>query len=112
MPSPRNSKDSKTSQLHIFTKLLDFACRASDIERVHCKSRAGDNPIKMSGVDLCIPRNERSIRSKRKIVDGWLLLIPFACSHHKKFFKSLLFVYFYLKKNMLILTFKTPKKHA
>ncbi len=31
---------------------------AEKVFTVHCKCRAGENPLKMSCSDLCIPRNE------------------------------------------------------
>ncbi len=35
--------------------------RPTTYQKLHCKWRAGENPIKMSGSHLCIPRNETII---------------------------------------------------
>ncbi len=44
----------------VYTGETSFTCPTSYLRSVHTNphKRAGENPIKMSGSDLCIPRNE------------------------------------------------------
>jgi hypothetical protein len=57
------SIDTKTS----FTNFFVFLSHCWILRWVHCKWRAGENPIQMSGSHWCIPRNE-TIISKTELL--------------------------------------------
>ncbi len=52
-------KCKKNFKLHVFMQSYIL----------HCKIKAGENPIEMSGSDLCIPRNETA-RPRSQFLDS------------------------------------------